>query len=407
MYRGYIPSSRSRISRRYNPDDDDDYVTADEEDTEQDAPYKRRYKSEYMRSRSALPAYSQSEADDEDDYHDALSTRQGRYSAPRRSSNSGTYIKLSHYDGPYDGSYEADMAPMLDYVPFGPSRHGILELTSQDDDAPSVYPALTSSTLTDRSTPIPERKPSVSLIPSYSKNNDDSITKYNAGNPYLNSLVSSAAAKAKSVLADSKVPEYKNASLVLSVEGKALGADGKKVDFRYYPPPIPLTGSSTIGIDERWLGITPSSSTPADSFLGGYLDRLRGMRTDVRDHQASGRRGSRASSVMSTSSYAPSYSHRTIHMPINISGREKSVPVSSYRSRLDDGQSHTVDVYPLVETSVSVGQAKAALPVVSASGAAPDKLTLLDRISIKVITNGCWKKNLKHLIYGTLEHNLP
>ena len=405
IYPSYTPSTSLYSSRR-TPSR---YTSYDDEDDYDSGYYSRRYRSTSRpraisyygndddldtgyslrrKYRSLSRPRATSYYDDEDDYDSYRSTRRyGNYSSP----SSNSYLKLSSYDGPYDGSYDADMAEMYDYVPFGPSRSGILEVTSSGDDDSYVYPALTSSSTRSRYSPIPDNTSvrsgrSVSRY-SQERESDRSLAKPSvvADNAMIESLVSSTAARAKAVIADSKLP-YKNASLVLSVEGNALSEDGKnKYGFKYYPPPIPLTGGP-IGLDERILGINPSSNSPADSFLGGYLTRLRSMHTEERDHMDAdaSRRASRASSVVSTSS--PSYSHRTIRMPLTISGRENSVPVSSYRTRLDDGQSHRVDVFPLVETEASVPRdRKFELPVVSASGDAKNKLTLLDRISIKVI----------------------
>ncbi|XP_035828887.1 uncharacterized protein LOC101852657 isoform X3 [Aplysia californica] len=403
VYRGYVPSSLtysqkypSSYRTRYDDDDDNDYVDDDGEEYEPGS-YRRKYK--ILRGPAAL-TYSKHGAEDEDEedepYYETAS-EYGTYSSPRPSGVSA--LKLSSYDAPYDGSYDADMAEMYDYVPFGPSRQGILELTS--DDTPSIrpLPSLTTPSVTHRSSPYPEDPlPSVSLVPSYTKNLDDSLTKPSyADNSMIDSIVSSTAARAKAVMAESNLPSYKNASLVLSVEGSAVSPDGKnRYGFRYYPPPIPLKGS-TIGLDERILGITPKPTTPADSFLGKYLDRLRDVRSDIRDHVDKGdyRPASRSSSVVPSRSPS-SYVHRTIHMPLNIAGRENSVPVSSYRSRLDDGQSHRVDVYPLVvsETSVPAGRSFH-LPVYQARGSGrggggdtPNRLTVLEKINIKAAIIG-------------------
>jgi len=398
--RGYTPLSsyRRSVSRYYPDDDDDDYsyrrsyrslsrpraLTYDDPDTNSYS-----YRTRYNRSLSRPRAITY---DDDDDESYSTYSSYSTYRPSRRSDSS--YLKLSSYDGPYDGSYEADMADMYDYVPFGPSTSGILELTpaSGVDDYSEPRRTLTYSSdryspsrysTTDRYSPIPDRAPSVASISHQESKPSE--------NTMIQSLVSNTAARAKAVLADSKLP-YKNASLVLSVEGNALSEDGKnKYGFKYYPPPIPLTGGQ-IGLDERILGITALNNSPADSFLGDYLTKLRSMRSEERDEAESGR-GVRGSSVSSTRSLVPRssspYSHRTIRMPLNISGRESSVPVSSYRSRLDDGQSHRVDVFPLVETEASVpAGGRYQLPMYNEKGDSKNKLTLLDRISIKAAIIG-------------------
>lgn len=364
LYRNsYSPSKYDY--RRYNSLDDDDY--------EDDYSYRRRYRTPAL-------TYRRSVYDEDDDDGYDYSYRSSRPSG-------GSYLKLSSYDGPYDGSYEADMAEMYDYVPFGPSRQGILELTA-DDSSPS-YGRARISQCSNRGSPIPDSQKRISTISKV--DNHDSLLATSA----VDSLVSNTAAKARSVIADSKLP-YKNATLVMSVEGSGKDEDGNRYGFKYYPPPIPLHGGP-VGLDERILGINPVHSNPADSFLGNYLNRLRDMHTSERDQIESTKRGSRASSVVSVRSNAPSYSHKMIDMPVNIAGQSKNVPVSSYRSRLDDGQSHRVDVYPLVETETSVPEdRKVQLPMYNEKGKAAANLSLIDKINIKV---NVLKRSLLSLLY--------
>lgn len=375
----YSPSYRSTspyISRA-EASSDYDYAGSDDDDYEPES-YRRKYR--IIRS-PVTSSYRRAGSPDgsEDEYYDA-SDSFGIYSCPRPSGISP--LKLSSYDGEYDGSYEADMAEMYDYVPFGPSRHGILELTHEDD---SPLPSYTSNmSRLSRLSPPRSSLPRVTVLPSYSKSSDVAVPSHST-NPLLDSLVSSTAAKARAVLANSKLPDYKNASLVLSVEGSAVSEDGQnRYGFRYYPPPIPLRGSH-IGIDERILSIAPKDVSPADSFLSKYLNRLRDIRTDTRDHVNRGDYA-RGHSVATVSSPSP-YVHRTVTMPVHISGRPHSVPVSSYRSRLDDGQHHHVDVFPLVVSETSLpSDRKLHLPVYRAGGdsGSPSKLTVLEKINIKV-----------------------
>ena len=387
---------------------------SENEDEEGYEPYKRKYR---MIRGSAINTGDdgKSEYESDDDYEPY-----GTYSCPRPSNSS--LLKLSSYDGEYDGSYDADMAEMYDYVPFGPSKTGIFELTRRERDDDSYtsdepYPILPSTTSTTYLSPLSSVTPMSSSV--------------NLPSPVIDSLVSSTAAKAHRILQDSSssLPDYKNASLVLSVEGSAVSEDGKnRYGFRYYPPPIPLKGGgASLGLDERILGIVPpmSGASPADSFLTGYLDRLRNIRADARDHVDRGdyARGrsvapityNTTSSYRSSSPYqhrystpetytspysyssAPSvsmatlsssapYSHSTIHVPVHLSGRSTSVPVSSYRSRPRDGVSHRVDVYPLVETEARLPAAGRHIQLPSGSGGmSPDKLTVLEKINIKVI----------------------
>ncbi|XP_059147716.1 uncharacterized protein LOC131935367 isoform X3 [Physella acuta] len=378
--RDYSPSYRSTspyISRA-EASSDYDYAGSDDEDYEPES-YRRKYR--IIRS-PVSSSYHRAGSPDgsEDEYYDA-SDSFGTYSCPRPSGISP--LKLSSYDGEYDGSYEADMAEMYDYVPFGPSRHGILELTHEDD---SPLPSYTSSL--PRLSPPQSSLPRVTVLPSYSRSSDVALPSPST-HPLLDSLVSSTAAKARAVLANSKLPEYKNASLVLSVEGSAVSEDGQnRYGFRYYPPPIPLRGSH-IGLDERILSIAPKDVSPADSFLSKYLNRLRDIRTDIRDHVNRGDYA-RGHSVATVSSPSP-YVHRTVTMPVHISGRAHSVPVSSYRSRLDGGQHHHVDVFPLVVSETSLpSDKKLHLPVYRAGGdsGSPTKLTVLEKINIKAAIIG-------------------
>lgn len=361
----------------------------DDDDYEPETSYRRKYKIirspvgsptgndvQSLRYRSSVSP----EGDDVDD--DDYGYSYGTYSCPRPSGESS--LKLSTYDGDYDGSYEADMAEMYDYVPYGPSRHGILELTRHEDNNHSYN--LPSSSLRSLSPP-PTSLVTRSILPSYSKYQDEPLTKPYQSNTLLDSIVSSTAARARQVLQDSKLPDYKHASLLLSVEGSAVSEDGKnRYGFRYYPPPIPLKGSH-IGLDERILGITPKTISPADSFLSSYLNKLQDIRSDVRDHV---NRSDYARLQSVAPAPRPSYAHSTVHMPVHIGGRAHSVPVSSYRSRLDNGQSHRVDVFPLVvsETTMPVDK-KLHLPYYKAGGdgsGSPSKLTVLEKINIKVTT---------------------
>lgn len=386
----------------YNSDDlashDDD-----DDDDEPETSYRRKYK--IVRSPAGAsygsgvrrigepaltyPHLTSTESDDvEGDYEDSTEAY-GTYSCTRPSGSSS--LKLSSYEGDYDGSYEADMAEMYDYVPFGPSRHGILELSEYENaNSPSSY--LTPVSVRSLSPPLSAS--SLSVVPQHSRYLEDAVSKPYQSSALLDSVVSNTVARAKKVLEDSKLPDYKQASLLLSVEGSAVSPDGKnRYGFRYYPPPIPLKGSH-IGLDERILSITPKSVSPADSFLSNYLNKLRDIRHEVRDHVDRGEYG-RVRSLAPAGS-RPTYIHSTVHMPVHIEGRAHSVPVSSYRSRLHDGQSHRVDVFPLVvgETSLP-SDSKLHLPYYKAGGVgvvggerpgceSPNKLTVLEKINIKV-----------------------
>uniref|UniRef100_A0A0B7AB22 Uncharacterized protein n=1 Tax=Arion vulgaris TaxID=1028688 RepID=A0A0B7AB22_9EUPU len=385
----YIPTVRTNTNNNdYLEDEDDEY---DPETT-----YKRKYKiirspaggqigSGVRRIGEPAVTYPRSaspDGDQTDDDYDDNSETYGTYSCPRPSGENS--LKLSSYDGNYDGSYEADMAEMYDYVPYGPSRQGILELTEhEDNNIPSSY--LTSSSLRSVS-PLPAY---LSVVPTHSKYLDETQRQPYQSNTLLQSLLSNAAARAKKVLEASSLPDYKNASLVLSVEGSAVTEDGKnRYGFKYYPPPIPLKGSH-IGLDERILGITPKSDSSGDSFLSNYLNKLRGIRSDVRGNVDKSEYG-RVRSIAPVSS--PKYVHSTVHLPVHIGDRSHSVPVSSYRSRLDNGQSHRVDVFPLVvsETTLPSGK-KLQLPYYKAGGegsGSSNQLTVLEKINIKAAIIG-------------------
>ncbi|RUS88319.1 hypothetical protein EGW08_003890 [Elysia chlorotica] len=386
---------------------------SDEEDEDGYVPYQRKYR--FIRG-SAVNSGDDGKPDYEsdDDYESY-----GTYTCPRPSNY--PLLKLSSYDGDYDGSYDADMAPMYDYVPFGPSKHGIFELTHHGRDADSDatdYPSLSLP-----STSVAYLPPAPSVTPLSSA--------VSLPSPVIDSLVSSTAAKARQILQDSgsSLPDYKDASLVLSVEGSAVSEDGKnRYGFRYYPPPIPLKGGgASLGLDERILGIVPpmSGASPADSFLTGYLERLRNIRADTRDHVDRGdyARGRSVAPITysSTPSYRSSspyhhpypsaerytspysyssppsvsmatlsspYSHSTIHVPVHLSGRSTSVPVSSYRSRPRDGVSHRVDVYPLVESEARLPAGRQLQMTRGSAGISPEKLTVLEKINIKAAIIG-------------------
>ncbi|XP_055893060.1 uncharacterized protein LOC106057882 isoform X7 [Biomphalaria glabrata] len=366
--------SRVSAAREYSVGGSDD---EDEEDY-QIGSYRRKYKILKAPIASG-PERAGSADDSEDEFYDA-SDYYPSYSCPRPTGVSP--LKLSTYDGDYDGSYEADMAEMYDYIPYGPSKHAILELTSEDSNDSTYKPHV--STLPRLHSPSTSSTYSYSPLPKYT---EDSLSRPPASRQLLDSLISNAASRAKAILENSKLPEYKNASLVLSVEGSAVSEDGRnRYGFRYYPPPIPLKGSQ-IGLDERILSISPKPVSDADSFLSTYLNRLRNIRTDVRDHADKSEYG-RCTSVAPR----PSYVHQTVTVPVHISGRPHSVPVSSYRSRLSDGQSHRVDVFPLVvsEAALPVDK-KLHLPVYRAGGGdsgSPTKLTVLEKINIKAAIIG-------------------
>uniref|UniRef100_A0A2C9JKI2 Uncharacterized protein n=1 Tax=Biomphalaria glabrata TaxID=6526 RepID=A0A2C9JKI2_BIOGL len=366
--------SRVSAAREYSVGGSDD---EDEEDY-QIGSYRRKYKILKAPIASG-PERAGSADDSEDEFYDA-SDYYPSYSCPRPTGVSP--LKLSTYDGDYDGSYEADMAEMYDYIPYGPSKHAILELTSEDSNDITYKPHV--STLPRLHSPSTSSTYSYSPLPKYT---EDSLSRPPASRQLLDSLISNAASRAKAILENSKLPEYKNASLVLSVEGSAVSEDGRnRYGFRYYPPPIPLKGSQ-IGLDERILSISPKPVSDADSFLSTYLNRLRNIRTDVRDHADKSEYG-RCTSVAPR----PSYVHQTVTVPVHISGRPHSVPVSSYRSRLSDGQSHRVDVFPLVvsEAALPVDK-KLHLPVYRAGAGdsgSPTKLTVLEKINIKAAIIG-------------------
>lgn len=413
-YKGYklepspAGSYRSTSVPRYGSLDDDDGYSDDEEDYRPRSTtvsnYSRQPKSLYYTV--ASPEGSDVEYDDDDNEYDSRSGTYS-YSRPLGASNS---LNLSSYGAPHDGSYEADMAEMYDYVPFGPSCQGILELTQHggdqaNDDPIDTYTDFDSSYSSPYTSSLPSYPspsstytssipPSVSLIPHHHKPSLSDLASSSsslADRPVFESIVANTAARAREVLRDTKMP-YKDASLVLSVEGSALSEDGKnRYGFRYYPPPIPLKGSG-VGLDERLLGIVPPSDSPADRFLGGYLSRLRGLRTEMenRADSAEERAGRCRSVVPRPLPPLPSYSHQTIHMPVQIAGRAQSVPVSSYHSRLDDGRSHRVDVFPLVETQSKVSKHSTRLPLFKAGGGGgggDTKLSLIDKINIKVKQN--------------------
>ncbi|CAL1541952.1 unnamed protein product [Lymnaea stagnalis] len=401
-YREYLPERTRSYTRSVSPasyrspspyvsrtDADYDYAGSDGDEDYEPESYRRKYKIVKtpvgIGSGSSVYRDHSSDGSDDDEYYDADESF-GTYTCPRPPGTSQN--KLSTYDGGYDGTYEADMAEMYDYVPFGPSRHGILELTPEDNSN------LPLSSYSSQLSALPRLSPprsQVSLLSPHPTRLDDSRPSPTASRQILDSLVSSTAARAKAVLANSRLPEYRNASLVLSVEGSAVSEDGRnRYGFRYYPPPIPLKGSH-IGIDERILSISPKPVSPADSFLSTYLNRLRDIRTDIRDHVNRGDYGRGGVSLAPLT--RPSYDHRTVSVPVHFSGKAHSVPVSSYRSRLGNGQSHRVDVFPLVVSETALpSDKKLHLPVYKAGGdsssGSSTKLTVLEKINIKAAIIG-------------------
>ncbi|GFO05868.1 Rs-rich protein-1 [Plakobranchus ocellatus] len=402
--------SRASTGRDYSYLDGSE---GDEDEEDGYASYKRKY---HVVKGATTPHSDDEDYENEEDYEPY-----GTYSCPRPSNT--PLLKLSSYDGEYDGSYDADMAEMYDYVPFGPSKHGIFELTHFERDHDSYADDKPSHSTIPYLPPVPSVTPMSSDV--------SPVTSVTLPSPVIDSLVSSTAVKFRRILQDSKstLPDYKDASLVLSVEGSAVSDDGKnRYGFRYYPPPIPLKGGgASLGLDERILGIVPPSSgtSSADSFLTGYLNRLRNIRAEARDHVERGdyARGRSLPPLTEPSTYLSRYSppphspyqytdrhtspytytsppsvslatlspytHSTIHVPVHLAGRATSVPVSSYRSRAQDGLSHRVDVYPLVESEARLPRDRQLqLPLASRGGAgiAPDKLTMLEKINIKVST---------------------
>jgi len=68
-------------------------------------------------------------------------------------------------------------------------------------------------------------------------------------------------------------------------------------------------------------------------------------------------------------------------------GRQTRVPVSTYRSQLGDGQSHQVDVFPLVESEETV-PSRVSLSAHTGTDGPAKKLTVLDKINIKAAIIG-------------------
>ncbi|XP_070198729.1 uncharacterized protein [Littorina saxatilis] len=314
-----------------------------------------------------------------------------------------------------------------EFVPFGPSRplqtKGLFELSpydADDDDVdvecynsralPSPTTDLSLSTylpsyLTPPSLKAPTATaPSVSLPPLPYRSVVPYTSSLAASSPAVpsshipsqqlfESLIASSIQRAKSALNTLAIPAYQGASLVLSVEGAGLSPEGKRVGFTYTPPPIPLYGRSPR-LDDNLLAIKPLATVkPVDSFLAGYMDRMQALRLALNtglDRDRSRRleyglapleTGPRLST---TSTHTPSYTQSHEYVPVKHLTSQKldRLPVTTYRSRYDDGRTHRVDVFSLGEIQPRLPDSSQAIKIPeSATGGY--ELSVLDKINIK------------------------
>ncbi|XP_048253598.1 uncharacterized protein LOC124137947 isoform X7 [Haliotis rufescens] len=247
-----------------------------------------------------------------------------------------------------------------EYVPFKPRRRlespGVLELAPYENTPPA-----------------PEL-PLVSTLPYLPKISSDIGSK--GSDLYLNSIVSSSAARARTAFKNNGFGNYDNASLVLSVEGDVVSPNtGGRYGFKYYHPPVPLVGR---GLGTSVLGLPSPSSSIVDSFFGTYVNKLRDIRADFR---------SRLDSRVSPRTVPSAYREIGTYTPSKPT--DNFLPYTSFRKRLQGGTTQRVDVIelPVSERVLPSETLSLTLPE-TASANDKDKrdsykLTVLDKIKIK------------------------
>ncbi|KAK7492193.1 hypothetical protein BaRGS_00016490 [Batillaria attramentaria] len=363
---------------------------------------------------------------------------------------------LPDMDGTYQSdvtpSYQQDYSPSTsasssspyyvdqdtEYVPFKPARplqtKGLFELSPYGDDdddneeLPSTstvspyyssFPSISSQSLPSPTTDLKLSTYLPASLTSAARSGSSSLLPYRSVVPYtlpstspvedalavapsntpslqlLDSLVSTSVSRAKTALNDLAIPDYHGASLLLSVEGAGIGADGKRVSFNYTPAPIPLFGR-TPGLDNKLLGLRPSAVLkPVDNFLSGYVQRMEALRAQLNkrldkdrdDRQKYGLSAIESSTPSSRRTYTP-YTQSHDYVPIKqlSSDRLERLPVTTFRSRRDDGRTHRLDVFSLGELrpriTTSLDRA-ITLPGPTADSS-PVQLSVLDKINIKV-----------------------
>lgn len=339
------------------------------------------------------------------------------------------YSQLVSPDSPYFVDQNTEYKPIRP----GPLySRGLLELSPyDDDDKDEDGSSLTSNTLTSprsdlslstynympaclRSRPVSthrtvinpysstytDSKPSISSS-SYSSTNNSQLASTSSSRPQslqmLDDLVSSSVEKAKSTLSNLAVPAYGGAQLLLSVEGEGITPEGRRVGFTYTPSPIDLYGS-TARLNNSIMALAAPQTTssvikPVDTFLQGYVERMKALRAEL-DSSLERDRTRRlgyeyGSSVSVPSYYSPGQyiaSHEYVPVRHRASSALEQVPVTSYRRRHDDGRTHRMDVISLGEISPrSLGRAIE----IPASATGGQRLTVLDKINIKVNTARC------------------
>jgi hypothetical protein len=380
---------------------------------------------------SPLPSYQHNQQHSQQDYGSDYEPPSSYSVQPYSYSPSSYSVPPSSYSVDPSSPYYVDQD--TEFVPFKPSRplltKGLLEFSPYDDNndtdvaddaddnrseyssvsvrpsprtdlslsrylPPSLDPALksvpTSATLTS-SLPRPIYQ---TLLPFTSSTPSSTTTALAPATPstsqrLLEELVASSLQRAKKALSDVAVPDYHNASLLLSVEGTGVSAGGRRIDFTYTPPPIPLYGSG-LGLDDKLLALRPSTTEkPLDNFLSGYMQRMSSLRSMLNDRLDRVRRLELdARSWDSGSHYTPyKYTHSHDYLPVKhlTSQRLDRVPITTFRRRVDDDKTHRVDVIPLGEVRPRISSSSPRAISLPASATGGEKLSMLEKINIKVL----------------------
>ncbi|XP_076470054.1 uncharacterized protein LOC143300338 [Babylonia areolata] len=364
------------------------------------------------------------------DSYDGTYENENDYESRSVSPASSRYLSTSSAVSPYSPFF---VDQDTEYVPFKPARplltKGLLEITSPyDDDSelsnsqslPSPTADLSLSTYVPSSlvsaatsgSTFSSRLPYRSVVPFTPTPlpSDNSLAVVSSSpspsQKLLDSLVSSAVQRAKSTIDNLAIPEYQGASLLLSVEGSGMSPEGKPVNFTYTPPPIPLYGRG-LGLDEKLLAIKPASTLkPVDSFISGYMERMGALRAALsqsldKDRERRAKYGLKpldtgptpsSTSTYSSSytpsyrrSYTPSYTQSYDYVPVKHLSSEKleRLPVTTFRRRHDDRNTHRLDVFSLGEFRPRLSSSTERAITIPESATGGHQLSVLDKINIK------------------------
>ena len=305
-----------------------------------------------------------------------------------------------------------------EFVPFKPSRplltKGLLEVTpygnesngnecSNSEALPSpttdlslsrYVPSSLVSAATSVSRPPLPRPSYRSVVPYTSPVSKSTVDlSPSPSQKLLESLVTSSVERARSAINNLAIPEYRGASLVLSVEGAGVSPDGKKVDFTYTPPPIPLYGRS-LSLNDSVLGIRPASSVkPVDKFISGYMERMDALKAELNSRldKDKERRLQYGLKPLDTGprpsrSRTPSYTQSHEYVPVKdlTSERLEQLPVTTFRRQQDDGQTERVDVFSLGEFRPRLSSSATRAITIPESATGGYQLSVIDKINIKV-----------------------